>query len=167
MKHKWIFCILSVLSGITACRNSTVYHTYQPTGTNGWPVNDSLYYSLSPQSVPGVFRLNIGIRHTELYPYKDIWLEIGCKGNETKKDTFHLYLTDQDGHWSNSTTGHLYQCDFDEGMLHLSPQDTTLYIIHLMKDSLLTGLSDVGIRLMLPSGIDTEKHEKQYCKSPQ
>ncbi len=160
MKNKWIFCLFSVLFGITGCRNSTVYHTYQPTTERGWLSKDTLYYALPTDILPNNFKLNIGIRHTELYPYKDIWVEVGCKENPAKKDTFHLYLTDQKGHWTSNTTGRLYQCNFDKGNLNLSSQDSTLYIIHLMSDSILTGIHDMGIRLSLPSRINTEENKK-------
>lgn len=160
MKHKWIYSVLSVLFILTGCRNSTVYHTYRPTAESGWPSKDTLFYSLPSSLLPGDFRLHIGIRHTEVYPYKDVWVEVGCKEHAEKKDTFHLYLADQDGHWHNSTTGRLYQCDFDKGKLSLSAQDSTLYIIHLMSDSLLTGIHDVGIQLSLPGRIDAEEDKE-------
>lgn len=167
MKLKFSVYAIIVLLSITGCQQETVYHRYQPTGENGWLMHDSLFYTLPSQVLPGTFKLNIGVRHTELYPYKDIWIEIGSKGNTTQKDTFHLHLTDKEGHWHNSTTARLYQCDVDKGTLHLSSQDTLLYMIHLMNDSLLTGIHDVGIRLSLPSRINTEKHEEQNGKSPQ
>lgn len=160
MKHKWILYLFTVLFGITGCRNSTVYHTYQPTANNGWSGKDTLYYHLPSNILPGNFKLNIGIRHTELYSYKDIWIEAGCKENPAKKDTFHLYLTDQKGRWLSNTTGRLYQCDFDNGSLDLSSQDSILYLIHLMSDSLLTGIHDMGIQLSLPSRINTEEDKK-------
>lgn len=160
MKLNFFAYTITALLGITSCQHQTVYHTYQPTGENGWLIHDSLYYELPSRILPGTFKLNIGIRHTELYPYKDLWIEIGSKGDTIKKNTFHVYLTDKEGHWFHSTTGRLYQCDFDRETLRLSPQDTLLYIIHLMKDSLLTGVHDAGIRLSLPSRIDTEKDKE-------
>lgn len=168
MKLKFSVYAITALLGITGCRHETVYHTYQPTGENGWLAHDSLFYALPSQALPGTFQLHIGVRHTELYPYKDLWIEIGKKGNTAApKDTFHLYLTDKEGHWHHSTTGRLYQCDTEAGTLCLSSQDTLLYMIHLMSDSLLTGIHDAGIRLSLPSRIDTEKHKEQNGKSPQ
>ena len=109
-----------------------------------------------------VFRNSIGFgqHHRLMVELDNIDFGNGGKENPAKKDTFHLYLTDQKGRWTSNTTGRLYQCNFDKGNLNLSSQDSTLYIIHLMSDSILTGIHDMGIRLSLPSRINTEENKK-------
>ena len=155
-----IFYSIVALASLTGCQNGTIYHPSRPTEEIGWSIHDSLFYTIPTYILPSSCKLNIGIRHTETYPYKDLWIEVGSKESIEKKDTFHLYLADQDGHWTSNTTGRLYQCNFDEGKLNLSIKDSTLYVVHLMTDTLLRGIHDVGIQLSLTSSIDTKKYKK-------
>lgn len=133
--------VLSVflLGGLAACHTDTVYHRYHPISENGWSKQDTLTYVLPDSLKDGHYQLEVNIRHTEAYPYRDIWLEMAferrkpqqtlsttdslkdsTETNEQEniptdtmiwvKDTLHFYLADEQGRWlKGGTIGSLYQ----------------------------------------------------------
>ena len=71
-----IACLPIVCLLLAACNSNTVYHSYQSIPTMGWSKGDTLVYTL-PTSIPtGTYKMTIGIRHQENYPYRDLWLGI-------------------------------------------------------------------------------------------
>mgnify|MGYP002226777513 CR=1 FL=1 len=49
--------------------------------------------------------MEIGLRHTGEYPYRDIWLSVTQLEGDSippRTDTLHIYLTDEKGHWVQS-----------------------------------------------------------------
>lgn len=100
--------------------------------------------------------MHIGIRHLESYPYRDIWLEISHNLSDSTffhKDTLHLYLADQWGNWHGKGIGGLLQhTDTHPPKIQIKARNSqsTFQIIHLMNDSLLKSVYDIGIQLKRP-----------------
>lgn len=135
-----------------ACQGNTYYHSYQPVSNAGWKRNDTLFYHL-PSITKGEYNLQIGIRHLESYPYKDIWLEVCHNLQDStifQKDTLHLYLADSLGDWQGKGIGGLLQYT-EEAPLKVeikeSHSNASIHITHLMSDSLLRSIYDVGIQV--------------------
>lgn len=163
MNKEWIF--LFVLCILTACNSNTSYHSYRPVPNTGWQKNDTLFYSI-PESVDtGYYDMLIGIRHLASYPYRDIWLEIGHNLHDSvdfHKDTIHLYLANQLGDWYGNGIGGLYQYTKNNVLkLHLQTKSslTSFYITHLMSDSLLKSIYDIGIQLQKSTTSCSLKHQ--------
>jgi gliding motility-associated lipoprotein GldH len=68
--------IICLLFSLAACDNQTIYHTYQNLSIEGWKKTDTLKYQLPAQLAGKQYDLEVGLRHTENYPYQDIWMEI-------------------------------------------------------------------------------------------
>lgn len=135
------FYLLFVILLTISCQNSTIYHSYQPVEKTGWNKNDTLVYSL-PQALPNQFyQYEIGIRHKDSYPYRDIWLTIN-------QDTVHLYLADTTGYWKGRGIGNTRQATFPI-RLSLPSQDSIreFRIHHIMQDQPLNGILDVGLKI--------------------
>lgn len=144
---------LFLLFFLTACQGNICYHSYQPVPKAGWKGNDTLSYPIYSHMEAGNYDMQIGVRHLESYPYKDIWLEINhnLKDSTTfQKDTIHLYLADPKGNWYGNGIGGLLQYTTNNILrLHLqeNSNQSTINIVHLMKDSLLKSIHDIGIQL--------------------
>lgn len=85
-----------------ACHTDTLYHVYQAVpGEKGWNKSDSLIFTLPPEVAAGTYGMEIGIRHTGGYPYRDIWLSVtqveGEDSLASHTDTLHIYLADEKG----------------------------------------------------------------------
>ena len=198
LKYGLIILIFSVLH---ACKPDTVYYTYNAINANGWSRNDTLQFNLPDTLSPGTYHLEVGIRHSGKYVYRDLWLELTQympsldKNNhwEAKKDTIHLYLANEKGNWNGTgTTGGHFQLLAPSGNITI-PMDykqtassenllsTTanasstqerkqknkytyegkqhglnkmarfqLKVTHIMTDTLLMHISDVGLQLTGP-----------------
>lgn len=166
---------LCALFLLNACHTDTRYHVYQAvSGKEGWDKSDSLAFHLPVGISSGEYRMEIGLRHTGEYPYRDIWLSVTQSEGDSlplRTDTLHICLADEKGHWmQNGAVGRLYQHVYvsDELIIFSADSiDRIFRITHLMRQNPLPGVSDVGIRLFLPDCVNTEKNEQQDGKSPQ
>jgi len=124
-----------------SCQQDTIYHSYQPVASTGWNKNDTICFSLPTSIYSDSYEYEIGVRHLYSYKYKDIWLTIN-------QDTIHLYLADSVGHWKGNGIGEMRQ--FTQLIkLHTIQHDSIkdFHLKHIMNDSLLTGIQDVGIQI--------------------
>lgn len=151
-KH-YSYMLSILLGGLTACHTDTVYHVYRPVPEEGWSKQDTLVYTLPDSLKPGCYQLEMDVRHTDNYPYRDIWLEMAFERRTPQaniptlqeedslnipeqeldvpadsmtwvRDTVHLYLADRQGRWLNGgTIGSLYQFYAPVGNFCLTNKD--------------------------------------------
>ncbi len=198
--HSVLLCLSTILLPLLySCHQEAVYDSYQSLPNNEWKKEDTLRFVLPEHLEAVTYKLEIGIRHTCAYRYRDLWLELTQyvpeEGKEAanwkeKKDTLHLYLADKKGNWlGKGSTSSFYQLLVACDSLHLpgttsclqssdekaadysssargeSPKSKKKYtflgtektvgcesrhllkIAHIMQDSVLTHISDIGIRL--------------------
>lgn len=149
-----------------SCQEPIRYHSYQPVSSTGWDREDTLSYLFLSPLPNGDYEMQIGMRHIESYPYRDIWLGLrtNWEGDSLyHTDTLHLYLADERGDWYGTGMGGVVQFAQKESVtwsLRDSISKPVIQIFHLMNDSVLKGISDVGIRLSVASRcIDAEEDE--------
>lgn len=151
MNKGWLHLLLLLL--LASCQGNTCYHSYRPVPNAGWQKNDTLFYPLPSSVDTGYYHMQIGIRHLESYPYRDIWLRISHNLQDStlyQDDTLHLYLADKEGNWHGNGIGGLLQYATDSAFkVHLQEKShrISFRITHLMSDTLLKSVYDVGIRL--------------------
>lgn len=193
--------IILFLSVLYACKPDTVYYTYNAISSNGWSKKDTLQFNLPDTLSPGTYHLEVGVRHSGKYIYRDLWLELTQympskeKPNHwvAKKDTIHIYLANEKGNWNGTgTTGGHFQLLSPSGDIMIpmennlvSPSEDLvsistdansiqkhkqkdkytyegkqhglnkmarfhLKVTHIMTDTLLMHISDVGLQLTGP-----------------
>ena len=137
----------------TSCIKHTVYHQYQSVPSNmEWSKQDTLSYQiLLPDSLKP-YHLAFEIRHTDRYPYQDLWAEINqnlTDSNVWEKDTIRFKLCNSQGNWAGEgNAANLYVYTHPSGTF--TPKQTGLrkvFITSLMKDSVLKNISDIGIKI--------------------
>lgn len=141
--------ILAVLAIILySCSTDTVYHKYIPTKNDRWNKEDTLSFVISDSLDTAIYNTEIGIRHTEIYPYKDLWLSITYP-NKVTSDTIHVYLANDRGNWNSSgSTGGYFQYSVQAGEFNYSSiGDSIIKINHIMNDSPLIGITDIGLKI--------------------
>ena len=63
--------------GLAACQTDTIYHKYHAIqNKDGWQKTDTLLFELTSDLTQHRYNMEIGIRHSELYPYQDIWIGV-------------------------------------------------------------------------------------------
>lgn len=136
-----VFCLLLFA---TACQNNIVYHYYQPVDATGWANGDTLRYTYTPTISPTKQELEIGIRHLDSYPYRDLWLTIR---QHERIDTLHIYLANKNGSWKGNGIGANRQYTEILPQINILPTDSNLVfkIVHIMEDDTLKGIKDIGL----------------------
>lgn len=166
---KRLIAICCLVTGLcTACQTDTLYHRYRSTGPYGWDSSDTLEFRLPSALCKNRYRLDIGIRHTECYPYRDLWISILHPARPQAVDTLHIWLADSAGHWlGHGLSGSSCQYVSGKHSLVLAANDSVLRIVHLMSRKHLPGLTDVGLRLSaFPPRVDSQKDKQQDGETP-
>lgn len=154
MRIKNSFIILLLIVMCTACNKQTKYHSYSPIPIEGWEKSDTIFFSLPKSFELNKYDLIIGLRHSDNYRYKNIWLEIGnnCKDSiHFEKDTIQMLLADKNNNWIGSGIGGMYQIDNKlPKTIELNQKCNSLkfYITQIMTDNPLLGINDIGIQLI-------------------
>ena len=146
--NKIVFLLFSLLC--CSCEG-VLFHDFCSIGTDGWNRNDTLIYIYEKDFVKdSALLLYVDTRTTAAYPYKDILLSVEALdtvGAVFYKDTLTCAVYDDNGRRVGRTAGIIYQQSIDSINLFLPHRKSIFRVIHLMPDSLLYGISDVGIRL--------------------
>ena len=136
-----VYLLLLLWSTVSACQNNTYYHSYQSASTAGWHKNDTFVYTLPDTIYLQDYEYEIGIRHKDTYKYRDLWLMIN-------KDTLHLYLADSIGNWKGKGIGNTRQLMYSwETNQLLQDSIAEFRMIHIMKDSILPDIQDIGLQI--------------------
>lgn len=146
---------------LTGCGGDTVFHQYLPVPSQGWHRQDTLTFVLPDTFTRQACHMEIELRHTATYPYRNIGIGLLHPLNTVSTpDTFRLELADFRGEWKGKgTPGGLFQFKSLPINLVLAPSDTLIQLVHIMRDPCLEGITDVGICLSFTGSIDTQKNK--------
>lgn len=151
LRQKSRLFIILLMIGVCSCQDNILYHSYQPTSTVGWLKDDTLSFEFQLIKQPTICELDMGIRHGETYPYQDIWICLNHNLEDStiyKTDTIHIHLTNQTGDWAGKGIGNIKQYTTHLRTLQLTNKSgNDVKINHIMQDSLLQGINDIGICL--------------------
>ena len=142
-----VICLILGCLAFTSCRNDIVYSQFHPIPSEKWQVDSvaSFDYTIADTTVD--YRMLIYVRHTERYPYQNMWLFVG---DGTHRDTIEFYLADDRGQWlGDKHHGFIEMPVLYEEHFHFA--DTGSYqlaIQHGMRDSVLRGITDIGLEIV-------------------
>jgi len=142
-----LLCALGAMALLTSCSKGVVYSRFYPMESAEWRVDSVAHFDFYIDDAAAAYQLLVYVRHTERYPYQNMWLFIG---DSVPTDTIEFYLADDRGRWlGNRHHGFIEMpvlleehCHFpDTGTYHLSIQQG-------MRDSVLRGVADVGLEII-------------------
>jgi gliding motility-associated lipoprotein GldH len=145
-------CLLLTMSlMVCTCVNINVYEQNVAIDHSAWPEGKILRYEYNSTDTITTKLLSIGLRHTGLYPYSNIYLFITtiAPNGKSIKDTVEYNLVNDNGKWIGSGIGDI--CDLRLSYKHKArfgqQGKYIFYIQHGMRDDILSGILDVGIRI--------------------
>ena len=150
MKTKLIIGTLLMIV-LMACNRRDVYFQYANVNPTGWS-KDSLYgFDVEITDTLAHYNVYVNVRNNGTYPYQNLWVFLSktAPDKEVERDSIEFYLTDKRGKWLGSGLGSvhhmpvLYQQNVTfpkAGIYHFS-------LVQGMRDSLLAGINDIGIRV--------------------
>ena len=76
---------------LTACSNSIQYSRFSPISSEEWHMDSLAQFVYSIEDTASDYQMLIYVRHTEQYPYQNMWLFVDDSG---RRDTIEFYLAD-------------------------------------------------------------------------
>lgn len=142
-----ILLIAGLVSLLSACSHDIVYSRFVPISSDKWAVDSVLRFDYAISDAAADYRMIVYVRHSERYPYQNMWLFIG---DGQRQDTIEFYLADDRGQWlGDQNHGFIEMPVLLEEEKHFP--DTGAYsltIQHGMRDSLLRGITDIGVEII-------------------
>ncbi len=144
-----ILLLVLVLAALASCHNGTILNEFKDVKTNGWASEDTVTFSLPKATSSADLKACIGIRSTDAYEYKDLYVTAAlmCEDKEISYDTLKISIYDTDG--NNNGKGFPYATvTKDAPTIHVDSGFTYAYrICHIMKPNTIKGISSVGLKL--------------------
>lgn len=142
---------LLVLLCLYCSCDGVLFHDFRTVAVDGWGRCDTLEYVYEKGFVKDTaVLLSVDVRTVASYPYKDIVVAVEAldtAGGVFCKDTFVCAVYDDNGRRVGHTAGIIYQQSSESMAISLPYQTNLLRLSHLMPDSLLCGIFDVGIKI--------------------
>lgn len=149
-------CLL-LACGAGACgEEQTACHGFRPVPQEGWRRGDTLRFGAAVADPGALFRVVVGVRNGADYPYRNLVLHVDCLSPDSlwvAADTVEVMLADERGSWMGHGWGGLYQSSFPAETVRLGEAGRYVFCVsHAFPDSLLRGISDIGLKLERLSG---------------
>jgi len=146
-----IFFVIFISIMAVACTSNDVYFQYNPVALKGWS-KDSLYgFDIPITDTTAVYNVYVNVRNRGEYPYQNLWLFLSKTTPDKimSKDSIECYLADQRGKWLGSGLGSIMEMPvLYQQNVRFKTKGTYHYkIVHGMRDSVLAGINDIGMRV--------------------
>lgn len=144
--HRIIYVVLVAMAFLTSCRSDIVYSRFFPIPSGEWCMDSVAEFDFPIEDTVTGYRMLVYVRHTERYPYQNMWLFIG---GSLYSDTIEFYLADDRGKWlGEKHNGFIEMPVLIEDDYHFHRAgDYRMEIRHGMRDSLLRGITDIGLEI--------------------
>ena len=120
--------------------------------SDGWDKDSVFSFVFDIDDANVLYKTSIIVRNTDEYPNQNIWFfvdEVSPAGG-VQRDTLQYFLADDLGRWRGSGIGSIYECECiyqPQQKFHKAGQ-YTLRITQGMRQSLLKGICEVGVKIM-------------------
>jgi gliding motility-associated lipoprotein GldH len=149
LKHKSC-SLLIILLALFSCDNETIYDQYQSIDNASWEKSKTYYFTFMIDDISVPYNLFFEVRNNNLYPYQNLWLFCNQEQpiGQLKRDTIECMLADDYGKWYGRGIS-LFQFSSPILSHYKFPYagQYTFSFKHGMRDSLLTGIQEIGFRV--------------------
>jgi len=147
-----ILCLICTV--FLSCQGNSLYNHSETIPTKGWDLNETLYFQDSIRDdAPVKMHFEVNLRHSNLYPYQNLWIYIRTKTSDgtNRLDSINWTLSEPSGRWLGSGWGSLYSLAHRLPDLSIKKTFGTRWfsveVQHGLQDETLPGIEDVGIHL--------------------
>jgi len=139
-------CLIAIAVLFSSCKNDIVYSQFCSIPSGNWQADEVAQFDYSIPDSDAGYRMLIYVRHTERYPYQNMWLFVRDKAH---CDTIEFYLADDRGQWlGDRHHGFIEMPVLLEENYHFPDTGSySLSIQHGMRDSVLRGVMDIGLEI--------------------
>lgn len=146
----FILCAVLALLLWSSCSTSVFYHHYRSVPSEGWEHGDTVLFIVDTVPSSANYQFELGIRTTPKFPFQKLWLVIDrqfTNPDTVSRDTIECVLATPEGNITGKGVS-LYSYAFRLPPMYLQQGQTGHIIVsHIMRSDLLTGVSDIGIKI--------------------
>ena len=143
--------ILILATGLASCDRKKVFESYKELNPLGWNKDSVVVFNVQLTDTTKNHNLYVNIRNKGNYPYSNIYLflSVGAPDGTLLTDTVEFTLAEASGKWKGSGIGGLYdnQILYKSSVYFPHSGDYTFSIKQGMRDNLLEGIRDIGLRI--------------------
>ncbi len=146
IKSVGVLCIILC----TSCNSRTIYSDFQSLPIEGWSADSAMQFTFNITDTLTEYDLLIYVRHTQQYPYQNMWLFVeGITPTTSGIDTIEFYLADQRGKWLGNGWGNLREMPvlYMQQVVFPVSGDYTFRMKQGMREEYLRGVNDIGLTL--------------------
>jgi len=144
-----IVLVFAAVLGLGSCDRKTAYYHYEHTPLAGWEKSDVLTFDVAPLGA-GSYKEEVGVRIDDSFPFMSLSLVVRqtyLPSGYVHSDTVVCNLIDKRG-FVKGTGISYYQYLFHINTIRLKDEDSLhITVKHNMKREVMSGISDIGIRL--------------------
>lgn len=128
------------------------YSEYKELPVDGWPYSQSLTFTPDQGDSLAYGTLSVALRHTNLYPYANLYLEVSYADTigTTHRDTLNIKLADRYGRWLGKGVGTDFQIVDTVSTRHTRIKGSDIKVRHVMRTDTLCGIDMVGLTFVEP-----------------
>lgn len=148
---KLVFASICILLIWTACDSKRVFEAYHSIDSEGWHKDSLELFIFEISDTTKAYNVNVNIRNHGNYVFSNLWMfiDVVAPDSTVLRDTVEFELAEPSGRWYGRGLGDLYDAQYKYRRNVMFPSKGT-YQINLqqaMRDDVLKGISDVGIRV--------------------
>lgn len=147
---KRIFIIIAISGLLWGCRSNATYADFQSVPLFQWEMDSVTTFTYEAQQrYDG--RILINVRHTDNYPYQNMWLFVGVNAPDTSYvDSIEFYLADNRGKWLGKGRNGFIDMPvlYEQHFAFDSAGVYTFTLQHGMREQALRGISDIGVTIV-------------------
>jgi gliding motility-associated lipoprotein GldH len=117
----------------------------------GWAYGDTISFPTDEMDdSTAVGHIAVAIRHTNNYPYSNIWLEVTHLDSNSRphRDTINLVLADIYGRWKGQGFGASYQFSESTASISNIMRGQPITVRHIMRVDTINGIEHLGVMLV-------------------
>ncbi|MBA4410743.1 MAG: gliding motility lipoprotein GldH [Bacteroidota bacterium] len=147
----YLFLCILLMAGIFSCDRKRVFESYYELDKKGWHKDSVVVFNLTLTDTIKNNNLYVNIRNKGTYAYSNLWLflTIGSPDGALRTDTVEFTLAEPSGKWKGSGVGGLHDNHilYKKSVYFPHKGNYTFSIKQGMRDNVLEGIRDVGIRI--------------------
>ena len=150
MKSK-LFWAIFVSIFTVACNQNEVFIQYNSIAPEGWNKNVICSFDIPISDTTANYNLYVNIRNRGEYPYQNLWLFLTKTSPDmlVVSDSIECYLADKRGKWLGTGVSSIFEMPvlYEKNLHFKTPGIYNYRIGHGMRDDVLIGINDIGVRV--------------------
>lgn len=146
-----LLMLFALSTFLVSCDDRKVFDEYHTLTDAEWPADSVQTYSFSVMRKTQNHNIWFNIRNDNSYPYSNLWLFVTIESpkGEAVTDTMQLILAEPSGKWLGKGFTGVYdnRLIYRRNVYFPEPGEYNIKLRQGMRDNLLKGITDVGIRV--------------------